>query len=103
MLCTTFRITSNARAVESPAPLHVHPVCIMPAKADPEKASVNPQAARVFRITLIDILLGEKGVLNTGQQGGLSINQSSGRMIALGLAKDKALASTLAKALTPAP
>ena len=100
MLCTRFRIIPNARAVESPAPPDAHPVCIMPAKADPEKASVNPQAARAFRITLIGILLRKKGVLNTGLQGGLSISQSSGRMIALGLAKDKALASTLAKALT---
>jgi hypothetical protein len=99
MPCTKFRATSNARAVE---PLDWQPVCIMPAKAEPEKVSVIAQAPRTFLRTFITILLREEGVLGMALQRTSSISQSSKRMIALALAKDKVLASVLANALTPA-
>jgi hypothetical protein len=63
MPCTKFMVTSNARAVES---LEWQPVCIMPAKAEPEKVSVIAQAPRTFLRTFITILLREERGLGHG-------------------------------------
>jgi hypothetical protein len=81
----------------------LHPVCITPAKAEPDKVSVTTQTPRTLRRAFTGILLRKEGVLRMGLQRTPSISQSSRRMIAPAPAKDKALASLLAKTLTPSP